>query len=233
MFENWLLLTSIWLIAIIPILAWVRWLDRRSWPAWSTALDSDAREHYAYMVQHIESALNTVAATVQLADTRRSEGKAAEGARVLQVALRTIEAFVPTLVGRIEHWRTVSRAVIALQPIPPLRVRGFHLWQLSGLAAFHRAMDLALVTSVERFALRLRVLLGGFKIIMLACRDVGRRLRASEQQPMPFRQVRDLAADFGTLGHESLTTLHALLVSLPVATHPAPTKTSAPESASP
>lgn len=217
----WLLLVSAWLLVIVPALAVLRRLDRRTWPAWTEVLSPEAGAHYGYLARTVERAVSGVEAAVSLAGAKRSRGELEEGLRILETALDTIAAFIPAALDRLDHWRAVSRAVLALYPLPPLRVTDFRLWRLSALAALHHALHLLFVNSHERFRLRLRILSGGFALLLGACRSTRRGLRRRPARGSAWRRAPRLAADFRSLSRASLATLRALLLSLPAAERPA------------
>jgi hypothetical protein len=108
-----------------------------------------------------------------------------------------------------------SRMVSAMAPVQPLRPRDFRLVQLASLAQLNRVLHQFLVSTAERFRLRIYILGRGFgmatRFLLRATERIVRRDRETDRE---WHQVEAIRADFQTLTRESLESLRALLTAL-------------------
>src|SRR6185295_6520735 len=103
--------------------------------------------------------------------------------------------------------------VAAMAPIEPLRPAGFRLPELVQLARLDQFVHHLVVTTGERFRLRLYILAKGFET--LARVIVGGTRRLKEQPTAPeWERTAVARVDMRTLSEESIDALRALLVSL-------------------
>ena len=126
-----------------------------------------------------------------------------------------IEHFAPSLLKLLAAMATFSRMVSAMAPVAPLRPRDFRVGGLKGLAYLNQVLHHFVVTTAERFRLRVYIL---GRCVGLAVRYmVGSTRRIVENAPDADRDWEQIAAireDLGTLTNESLQSLKALLVSM-------------------
>jgi hypothetical protein len=108
-----------------------------------------------------------------------------------------------------------SRMVAAMAPVPPLRPRDFRLAQLVSLAYLNRLLHQFLVSTGERFRLRLYILGRSFglatRFLLESTRRILRREGEAEREWAQIEAIRD---DLETLTDESLASLKVLLASL-------------------
>lgn len=145
----------------------------------------------------------------------RRLGSMDEALHLLEVGYKVIERFSPGMLRLLASMAVFSRMVAAMAPVPPLRPHDFRLAQLASLAHLNRLLHQFLVSSAERFRLRLYILGQSFGLATRALvrsteRLVGRHSDAERE----WDQLEAIRHDFGTLTDESLQSLRALLASL-------------------
>jgi hypothetical protein len=108
--------------------------------------------------------------------------------------------------------------VSAMAPVQPLRPPDFKLPQLASLAYLHRFLHHFLVSTAERFRLRVYVLGRSFGLATRYLLATTHRILGAGDQPesvsREWEQVRAIRQDFQTLTQESLSSLRILLTSL-------------------
>jgi hypothetical protein len=177
----------------------------RDWELVLTPRGQRRLERFAAGV-HDELALADV--TYERAARARDQGDLAAAFRLVDAGCELIAAFTPRMVHALAAWMVLSRMAAAVAPVRPLRPRDFRLAQLVQLAYLSRFLHHLVVSTAERFRLRLYLLQRGFRTVGA----LARRWRGAPVTPWS-----DLAAahhDVGTLAEESLESLRVLLVSL-------------------
>jgi hypothetical protein len=110
---------------------------------------------------------------------------------------------------------TFSRMVSAMAPVRPLRPKAFHVAEIVSLAYLNRLLHQFLVSTAERFRLRVYVLGRCFGIatryLFTSTRRIAERQSESERE---WEQIQAIRSDFQLLTDESLDSLRVLLTSL-------------------
>lgn len=159
---------------------------------------------------------------LSLADTAYDEafgvrelGSMDEARQLLEVGFKVIERFAPGMLALLSAMSTFSRMVSAMTPMPPLRPQSFRLAQLASLAYLHQVVHQFLVSTGERFRLRLYVLGRGFGLATRYLLASTRRVTSGAAgQEREWEQIQAIRDDLRTLTDESLDALRALLTSL-------------------
>jgi hypothetical protein len=142
-------------------------------------------------------------------------GSLDEAKHLLDVGFRVIEQFSPSMLRLLSAMATFSRMVSAMAPVTPLRPAGFRLAQLASLAYLNQVLHQFLVSSGERFRLRVYVLGRGFGLATRYLLQSTRRIVSGEpESEREWQQIDALRDDFQTLTDESLVSLRSLLTSL-------------------
>lgn len=144
------------------------------------------------------------------ADEAHARGDLAEAYRLVDVGCQLIEAYAPRMVNALGAWLVLSRMAAAIAPVRPLRPRDFRLAQLSYLAQLGRFFHHLLVSTGERFRLRVHILQRGFRTVA----SLALRWRQQPARPPAWEDVGAVHHDVGALSAESLLTFRTLLVSL-------------------
>jgi hypothetical protein len=134
--------------------------------------------------------------------------------RMLDAGCRLIEGYCPTMLRSLAAMSVLSRMVAAVAPVRPLRPAAFQLRQLTQLAYLNRFVHHFLVTTSERFRLRLFIIGRGFLTIV---RVVAQTTAASRTSPevKPLWDHLDAARrDVRTLTDETVEAFRVLVMSL-------------------
>jgi hypothetical protein len=108
-----------------------------------------------------------------------------------------------------------SRMVSAMAPVTPLRPRDFKLAQIVSLAYLNGLLHQFLVSTAERYRLRLYILGRSFALGSRYLLDSTQRIIQGEPEAdREWDQIQAIREDFQTLTDESLESLKALLTSL-------------------
>jgi hypothetical protein len=159
---------------------------------------------------------------MQLADmtydeafTVRELGSVDEAKQLLDVGYKVIEKFSPNMLKLLAAMATFSRMVSAMAPISPLRPQGFRMAQIASLAYLNQFLHRFVVTTAERYRLRVYILGRSFGLATRFLLDSTRRIVANEPDAeREWEQIQAVRQDFQTLTDESLDSLRVLLTSL-------------------
>jgi hypothetical protein len=145
----------------------------------------------------------------------RELGSVEEAKHLLDVGFRVIEQFSPNMLRLLSSMATFSRMVSAMAPMVPLKPQSFRLAQLASLAYLNQLLHQFLVSTGERFRLRIYVLGRGFglatRYLMQSTQRIVENQPESERE---WEQIEALRHDFQALTDESLASLRARLTSL-------------------
>ena len=146
--------------------------------------------------------------TYERAAEAREQGDLTAAYRLVDSGCELIAAFAPRMVHALAAWMALSRMAAAVAPVQPLRPRDFRLAQLVQLAYLNRLLHHLLVSTAERFRLRVYVLQRGFRTVGALA------LRWRSASVTAWSDLEAAHHDVGTLSEESLESLRILLVSL-------------------
>jgi hypothetical protein len=144
-------------------------------------------------------------------------GSAEEAKRLLDVGYKVIERFCPSMLQLLSTMARFSRMVSAMAPVTPLRPRDFRLTELASLAYLNGLVHRFLVSTSERFRLRLYILGQSFGLAARVLLRSTRRIVGNEPEAdRDWEQIEAVRQDFQTLTRDSLDSLRVLLTSLAV-----------------
>jgi hypothetical protein len=182
---------------------------------WELLLTPRGERVYRSIEGRVQSQLELADITYDEAFTVRELGSLDEARQLLDAGFRVIERFAPSMLKLLSSMATFSRMVSAMAPIPPLRPQGFRLAQLASLAYLNQILHQFLVSTTERYRLRVYVLGRGFglatRYLLHSTRRVVSRQPEAEKE---WDQIQAIRQDFQTLTDESLLSLKVLLTSL-------------------
>jgi hypothetical protein len=163
----------------------------------------------------VQSHMDLAELTYDEAFSIRELGSLDEAKHLLDVGFRVIEQFSPSMLRLLSAMATFSRMVSAMAPVTPLRPAGFRLAQLASLAYLNQVLHQFLVSSGERFRLRVYVLGRGFGLATRYLLQSTRRIVSGDpESEREWQQIEALRDDFQTLTDESLASLRSLLTAL-------------------
>lgn len=210
----WLTLALVWVVFLVPVLRLRRRVDRHAWPAWTATLHGELAAHYAYLAEVLEGNAELVRSSAALAGTHAQRGAHAVARQRLGILFGLVESCTAAMIERLDEWLVVCRAAVTLYPVEPLPLKSLKLPALRGISVVHRAAHAVVVTSGERFRLRLRVL----DWALHRLRGIARRARgrlmtrvADDLRPSDWRTAQAVTHDFAALSDEALVSAHGLL----------------------
>ena len=162
---------------------------------------------------HNEMALATIA--YDEAFSVRELGSIEESKQLLDVGYKVIEKFSPNMMKLLAAMTNFSRMVSAMAPVTPLRPRDFKLSQISSLAYLNGVLHQFLVSTSERFRLKMYILGRSFDLgTRFLLQSTQRIVKNEPESEREWEQVRAIRDDFQALTDESLEGLKQLLTSL-------------------
>src|SRR5262245_31578582 len=194
-------------------------LSRRSEYAvnrdWELLLSPKGEKLYRSIESRMQSELSLADIAYGEALAVRELGSMDEAIRLLDAGYKIIERFAPSMMRLLGTMATFSRMVSAIAPVRPLRPRDFRLAQLGSLAALNRIIHQFLVSTQERFRLKLYVLGRGFGLATrFLLQSTERIVQRTPQAEKEWEQIDAIRKDFQTLTDESMDSLRVLLTSL-------------------
>ena len=182
---------------------------------WELLLTPRGERVFKSIEGRMQSHIDLAEITYDEAFTVRELGSVDEAKHLLDVGFRVIEQFSPSMLRLLSAMATFSRMVSAMAPVTPLRPTGFRVAQLASLAYLNQFLHQFLVSTGERFRLRLYVLGRGFGLATRFLLESTRRITSdAPESEREWRQIEALREDFQTLTDESMASLRTLLTSL-------------------
>jgi hypothetical protein len=134
--------------------------------------------------------------------------------RLLDEGCRLIEDYCPSMIRSLAALSVLSRMAAAVAPAPPLRVRTLHLRQLEGLALLNQFIHQFLVSTGERFRIRLYFLGRAFQTLLSVVLRATQRAKQTRPAEPEWQQLEAARRDVRTLSDEWLESFRVLLMSL-------------------
>lgn len=182
---------------------------------WELLLTPRGEKVYRTIEGRVQSEIALANLTYDEALAYRQLGSVAEARELLDVGYRVIERFNPTMLQLLTTMAVFSRMVSAMAPVTPLSPRDFRLTEIASLAYLNGIVHQFLVSTAERFRLRLYILGQSFGLATRALlRSTGRIARDEPEADREWEQVDAVRQDYDTLTRDSLDTLRVLLTSL-------------------
>lgn len=143
-----------------------------------------------------------------------AEGDLDGALRMLDAGCRLIEGYCPTMLRSLAAMSVLSRMVAAMAPVRPLRPRAFKLRQLNSLAYLNRFLHHFLVTTAERFRLRLFIMGRGFVTIVRVVTHTTAASRTAPEMQSRWEHIDAARRDVRTLTDETIEAFRALVMSM-------------------
>jgi hypothetical protein len=182
---------------------------------WSLLLSPSGQKLYERLETRVHTDLALADMTYDKAFEVRELGSVDEAIRLLDVGYRIIERFSPSMLKLLAAMTTFSRMVAAMAPVRPLAPADFRIAEIVSLAYLHRVLHQFLVSTAERYRLRVYVLGRCFGIATrYLFHSTKRILERQSDAEREWEQIQATREDFQSLTDESLESLRALLTSL-------------------
>jgi hypothetical protein len=211
----WWLITFSSLGALVVLFLLGRRNERAVRRDWELLLTPRGEKVYKSIQERVQTQLELADVTYDEAFVVHQLGSVEEAKHLLDVGFKVIEKFSPTMLQLLSAMATFSRMVSAMTPVRPLRPQSFRLPQLVSLAYLNQVVHQFLVSTSERFRLRLYVLGRGFGLASRFLLSSTRRITSGvPDTDADWEQIQAIRDDFQTLTDESMESLRVLLTSL-------------------
>lgn len=182
---------------------------------WELLLTPKGESLYRSIEGRVHNELALADITYDEAFAVRELGSVDEAKRLLDVGYKVIEKFSPNMLHLLTSMANFSRMVSAMAPVTPLRPRDFKLTQIVSLAYLNGLLHQFLVSTAERYRLRLYILGQCFGVASRFLLDSTAKIARNEPESnREWEQIQMIREDFQTLTDESLESLKVLLTSL-------------------
>jgi hypothetical protein len=182
---------------------------------WELLLTPRGEKVYRSIETRVQSEMQLADMTYDEAFTVRELGSVEEAKQLLDVGYKVIEKFSPNMLKLLAAMATFSRMVSAMAPVSPLRPQGFRMAQIASLAYLNQFLHRFVVTTAEKYRLRVYILGRSFGLATRFLLDSTRRIAGNEPDAeREWSQIQSVRQDFQTLTDESLESLRVLLTSL-------------------
>ncbi len=207
---------------LVFLALWSR-INQSRWREWETLLNTNDQVLLTRMSGQLDGSLAMADYAYARAEQQRAVGSVDEAITLIEVGYGEIARAAPDLLRLIAGMAVFSRMVSAMVPVAPLRARDFKVAQLSSLAGLNQVLHRFLVTTGERFRLRLYVIGQGVGMVVRFLAGTTRRIRETgASDDRDWNDVAALRGDFRTLTEESLESLRACLASVAAQTRRLP-----------
>ena len=182
---------------------------------WELLLTPKGESLYRSIEGRVQNELALADLTYDEAFAVHELGSVEEAKRLLDVGYKVIEKFSPNMLNLLSTMTTFSRMVSAMAPVTPLRPKDFKLTQIVSLAYLNGLLHQFLVSTAERYRLRLYILGQSFGLATRFLLDSTEKIaRGTSEADKEWEQIQAIREDFQTLTDESLESLKVLLTSL-------------------
>jgi hypothetical protein len=182
---------------------------------WELLLTPRGEKLYHNIRRRVSAEMALADVTYAEAFSVRELGSVEEAKQLLDVGYRVIEQFSPNMLRLLAAMATFSRMVSAMAPVTPLRPKDFRLAQIVSLAYLNSLLHQFLVSTSERYRLRLYILGRSFAVgsryLLESTRNI---LGGAPEAEKDWVQIQTIRHDFQALTDESLDSLKVLLTSL-------------------
>src|SRR5260370_4667530 len=141
-------------------------INERRWNDWESLLNANDQALCARMRNQLDGSLAIADYAYDRAAEQRAVGSVDEAISLLDLGYVMIERAAPDLRRLLAGLAIYSRMVSAMVPVRPLRPRDFKVTQLASLAALNQMLHRIMVSTAERFRLRLYIIGQGVGIIL-------------------------------------------------------------------
>src|SRR5262245_18860908 len=157
----WVVLAACWILLGLLLFVHGRRNESSVMRSWEMVLTSRGQQELGVWQAKLGAELETLEIIYDRARDVHALGRDDEALRLLECGCRLIESYCPSMLRALSAWSELSRMAAAIAPVKPLRPADFRLPELAQLARLSRFFHHFLVTTGERFRLRLYILARG------------------------------------------------------------------------
>jgi hypothetical protein len=188
--------------------------ERKVLRDWELVLGGRGERALQALQHHTDAEVALVEFTYTKAREARDVGHMSEALRLLDCGCRAIEEFCPSVLRSLAAMAVLSRMVAAMAPVTPLRPQNFKLRQLGQLAFLGQFLHYFLVTTAERFRLRVHILARGFATLLRVVGRATRRIHAAPRMEADWDQIDAARQDVRALTQDYIESFRILLLSI-------------------
>lgn len=144
----------------------------------------------------------------------RESADYSQATRLAGLAYRAVEEATPDRLKRLRAMGVCIRMATAILPVPALKPKNFRLSQLSSLAGLASFIHHLLVSTGERFLLRLYVIGLGYRIISRSLSGSSRGIRHDVGDVWSWDAFDRATADWSSLEREHVESFRVFVLSL-------------------
>lgn len=212
-------MTMLWIGVALSTLAVCLVLARHRYDArvgeWRSLCNPQVRRHLAQIEELCQAERDCVESAYRSA---RAQTDGAEAARLLRAAYEYVAGVQADRLTRLR----AMRMAMAIQPAPPVSWRGFGQGRMRATALVLGLLHYVLVSPMERFALRVRILILGFGLTLRAMARSTKRVHRIPADGGAWDAFGRGVEDWKTLDIEHLAAAVHLAESLSAVRRPAP-----------
>jgi len=182
---------------------------------WELLLTPKGESLYRNIEGRVHNELALADLTYDEAFSVRELGSVDEAKKLLDVGYKVIEKFSPNMLNLLTAMANFSRMVSAMAPVTPLRPRDFKLTQIVSLAYLNGLIHQFLVSTAERYRLKLYILGQSFGLATRFLLESTQKIaQGAPEADREWEQIQAIREDFQSLTDESLESLRVLLTSV-------------------
>ena len=209
-----------WLIGLaavtVPVLLYLigRRSEQETLRDWELVLTPRGAAELREAETRVEAELSLVDFNYERARAAQDVGQTAEALRLLDAGCHLIEQYCPSMLRSLAAMSVLSRMVGAMAPVRPLVARTFSLRELAQLAYLNQFLHHFLVTTAERFRLRVHILARGFATLLRVVARSTQRAKLTRPAEPEWQRLEAARHDVRALSGESLESFRVLLLSI-------------------
>jgi len=182
---------------------------------WETLLTPAGEKIFEHARVEIETNTSMVGVAMHEAHAIKRLGDIDEALRFLNIGSEVIERFTPSLLSLLAVMAKFSRMISAVTPVNPILPSDFHLAELVNLAHLHNILNQMLISTKQRFRLRLFIIGKGISIashyLVARIKNIVSQRNQADQE---WEEIVGIGNDFQRLSEESIRSFRSLLEAL-------------------
>ena len=212
--SDWVLLLVAGVGGLAVLLVLARYRHHQVVKDWTGIMDPGAAEALAQVEQNaaLDQRMMSDAWAQALAAQERKEWQ--EAVRLLELAWWVLDDATPSRLQRLRSMSQICRQVAAVLPLPAARPADFRMARLRGLAGLGAILHAVLVSPAERLAMRARVLVAAFQLLLWTARRAKVKAAARPEPGAAWRTFDSALADWKTADRAHLESYRAAMMTL-------------------
>jgi hypothetical protein len=182
---------------------------------WETLLSPSGEKIFEHARVEIQTNTSMVGVAMHEAHAIKRLGDIDEALRFLNIGSEVVERFTPSLLSLLAVMAKFSRMISAVTPVNPILPSNFHLAELVNLAHLHNILNQMLISTKQRFRLRLFIIGKGLSIasryLVVRIKNVISQRSQAERE---WEEIVGIGNDFQRLSEESIQSFRSLLEAL-------------------